>query len=286
MNYTPDHIQFLRDNSHSKKAQEIMSLFNAFFGFNKSVDTVKEIMRRNGITWSKGRSSKFTLEQVQFILDSAKSKNKITQAGIASLFYEHFKKSIAPRRVCEILNNNNIRRELTKEQVQFLKDNIKGKRLKEITKLFNDYFNTSLTTTQIKSHAHYRKLKMEVPNSIGLPVNTERLENDYTAVKILIGKQKNWKRKHNLIWEQANGQIPKGHIIIFADQNKSNFSLDNLVLISKGELVRLNKAGMIFNDPELTKTALAVVRHKAAITKLIKEMEGGNERRIFNIHNE
>lgn len=44
--------------------------------------------------------------------------------------------------------------------------------------------------------------------------------------------------KHRWLWEQANGPIPKGHIVVFRDGNPQNCELDNLKLISRQDHAR------------------------------------------------
>lgn len=82
-------------------------------------------------------------------------------------------------------------------------------------------------------------------------VGTETITGDgYTLVRIdkPLGNKGSrwWKLKHHLIWEEANGKIPKGHNIIFADGNKQNFNLDNLILVSNAELAIINKNSLYF----------------------------------------
>jgi hypothetical protein len=89
------------------------------------------------------------------------------------------------------------------------------------------------------------------------PVGSERLNlNGYTDVKIAFPSV--WKPKHHVIWEAANGPVPEGHQIMFADGNKSNFALDNLLLVSFKELSLMNRFGLVFPDSELTKTGKAI----------------------------
>lgn len=89
------------------------------------------------------------------------------------------------------------------------------------------------------------------------PVGTERI-NVYGYVEIKISDPNKWKAKHVSIWEEANGHVPNGHVIIFADGNKQNITLNNLLLISRKELAVMNKRGLIANHAELTKTGVAV----------------------------
>ncbi|MDR0639231.1 MAG: HNH endonuclease [Spirochaetaceae bacterium] len=67
-----------------------------------------------------------------------------------------------------------------------------------------------------------------------------------------------WKKKHIAIWEAANGPVPQGHVVIFADGNKSNFDLDNLLLVSRQEFMIMNHLKLIFPDKEATKAGKLV----------------------------
>lgn len=55
----------------------------------------------------------------------------------------------------------------------------------------------------------------------------------YYMIKIL-GKER-LRYKHRVIWEEANGPIPKGYNVQFKDKNTLNCVLDNLYLISRSE---------------------------------------------------
>jgi hypothetical protein len=76
-----------------------------------------------------------------------------------------------------------------------------------------------------------------------------------------------WKLKHHIIWEEAHGPIPEGHVVIFADGNKQNFALDNLLSVSRAELWTMSRLGLIFTDKEMTKTAKSI----ADLTMLIND---------------
>lgn len=54
--------------------------------------------------------------------------------------------------------------------------------------------------------------------------------------------------KHWLIWKNAYGPIPKGHVVIFGDGNRCNFELNNLILVSRKILSDLNVRNLIQNE--------------------------------------
>lgn len=93
------------------------------------------------------------------------------------------------------------------------------------------------------------------------PIGYERVDRDgYVLIKVSdIGAwHERWKHKHKVIWEKANGPIPKGNVLIFLDRNKLNISLGNLQLISQAQLARMNQNKLFNSDPELTKSGLII----------------------------
>jgi len=174
-----------------------------------------------------------------------------------------------------------------KEIKEFIAANYKDVGPKDMTDLLNKTFGTDYTHSQLKSYYANHKLnsgqdgrfqKGHVPANKGKkgvggweptqfkkghkpwnyrPVGTERVNGD-GYVDIKIADPNKWKGKHILIWEAANGPVPKGHVIIFGDGNKLNFGIDNLILVSRAQLARLNQNNLIQNDAELTRTGIII----------------------------
>jgi hypothetical protein len=59
---------------------------------------------------------------------------------------------------------------------------------------------------------------------------------------------------HVYVWERANGPKPKGTDVHHIDENKQNYSLDNLELLSKSDHMKLH-AGWIRTNGEWTHKA-------------------------------
>ena len=189
------------------------------------------------------------------------------------------------------------------EQEKFIREHVKGHSSKELMQLVNDTFGLSISQQQIRTYMRNRKLKngidcrfkpgckpfnkgRKMPNHGGKetqfkkgsvppnrrPIGSERIDSKdgYVHVKVQDGhKNDNWKPKHILVWEEHNGPIPKGHVIIFGDGNNRNFEPDNLICISRGKLATLNRWLKVKNDSNLTKSALLV----CDIMSLVKQTE-------------
>jgi len=176
-------------------------------------------------------------------------------------------------------------RHYTPEEIQFVKKNIRGISYVEMTKLFNERFGLRITLKQMKKLTHYHGIRNYTgsynggaPQNKGKkhkpwqgnyrPIGSERVlqyssGREYADVKI---GHRTWVRKHVLIWEQANGKkVPKGHVVIFADGNSRNFTLDNLLLVSKAELAVMNSFKSVSPRAEVTRTGKTLADLKMAI---------------------
>jgi len=87
------------------------------------------------------------------------------------------------------------------------------------------------------------------PNHV--PVGTERIDNKDGYVKVKIAEPNVWQLKARIVWESINGEIPPSHIIRFIDGDRLNVTIENLEMISRQELCRLNKNGYSTTPEEL-----------------------------------
>ena len=187
--------------------------------------------------------------------------------------------------------NYKYRSPYTEEQIQFLKDNVKGISAKELTERFNKKFNQRRTLSSIRNQKTKYGLKNGLvggrfekgqtswnkgtkgimkPNKTSfkkgnIPSNRrevfeERISKDgYVEIKTQDGKQNdNWVYKHRYIWEKENGPIPNQYVIIFADGDKQNLKIDNLILISRKEHAILNKRGLRYDNKETTELGITL----------------------------
>lgn len=190
-----------------------------------------------------------------------------------------------------------IQHKWSQEEKEYLKDIAPGRHWNEILELMNEKFEYQFTRGQIgaamkrcgvktgftgrfeKGSEPYNKGKKGLigPNKTSFkkgqkplnyrPIGSERVNVDgYHEIKV--ADPNKWRLKHRVLWEQENGPIPKGHTVIFGDGDKTNLSLDNLILINRAQLARLNKLGLIQNDVELTKTAINVIDVMMKITEV------------------
>lgn len=182
----------------------------------------------------------------------------------------------------------------SEEKIIFLQNNVKGISLKELTEKFNKRFNCNYTQGSIANMKrklgltsgvdtrfkkgqsswnkgkkmtkdHYEKCKNTMFKKGNItyntrPVGTERLDAKDHYVYIKIANPNKWQLKHRYLYEKEYGKIPEGYNLIFADGDKYNFDLDNLILVSNSELSIMNNKGLYKRDKELTKTGSLIAK--------------------------
>lgn len=104
------------------------------------------------------------------------------------------------------------------------------------------------------------------------PIGSERVSADgYIEVKV--ADPNKWKTKHRVVWEAVHGRIPKGCILIFRDNDKTNTKIDNLILVRRGTHAVLNHTGLYGYSGEFKETAIRIAELKAASFKARKRLD-------------
>lgn len=101
------------------------------------------------------------------------------------------------------------------------------------------------------------------------PVGSERV-NVGGYIEVKVADPNKWKLKHRVIWESANGKIPKDCIIIFKDNDKTNMVIDNLLLIKRSIHAVLNCNNLCQFRGEFKETAIKIAELKEASAKAKK----------------
>ena len=175
------------------------------------------------------------------------------------------------------------------EEKKYLREITPGHHYKEIQALMKKKYNLDFTVSQIKGTISRYKLntgftgqfnKQHVPFNKGKkglcfkgsevtwfkkgiippnhrPVGSERVTVDnYTEIKV--AEPNKWRLIQQLTWEKHNGNIPKGYAVIFGDGNRQNTTIDNLILVSRQQLLILNRNKLIQNNADLTRTGVII----------------------------
>lgn len=244
----------------------------------------------------------YTEEMKEYILNNHKGK---TIMQLQEEFNIKFNVNITYQAMSSYLTAHKLKvghgnnKKYKSEHIEFLRNNVKGITLKELTDRFKQEFNTDISESAIanlktkyslqsgivggqfkKGHVpankgkkglmkpqQYEKCKATMFKKGNIPANhrpigSERYDSKYgTLIKVQDGHlQKNWMPKGRYIYEKACGKIPEGHKVIFADGNNQNFDTDNLILVSNEELLIMNRNKLIKQDKDLTKVGVNIAK--------------------------
>lgn len=164
----------------------------------------------------------------------------------------------------------------TPEQVKFLAENVEACDFRRLKKEFNQLFGLNASVAALKALARRygfdNGIKSE-ENKYGpaqfkkgqkpwnyKPIGAECISRDgYVFVKVSDSKSsRNWRAKHKVIWEAEHGPIPSGHVLVFADGDRSHVELNNLILVTKEQMARMNYNHLLREDPALTRSGVIV----------------------------
>lgn len=196
------------------------------------------------------------------------------------------------------------------EMVEFMMEFIPGHEESEIRAEFEKRFGIVLTEGQIGNFKYFHGIKSgthggyffkgHIPHNKGkkmpkevyekskatmfkkgnIPpqhreVGSERINVDgYTEVKV--AEPNKWKLKQRVVYEEATGEkLTKNDVIIFLDGDRQNFDINNLVKMTRPELVRYNQDHLYGEEVEINETAVLVAKLKA---KMGEARDGANRR--------
>ena len=133
----------------------------------------------------------------------------------------------------------------TEEMNNFVRENYPKLGARKLAPIMRKKFHYNFTSVSIQNRARILGLHVIAQSSWykngvtdtynAMPLGSERDSGHYMYVKTDTGHNGygNWKQKHRLVWESANGPIPKDHMIIFVDRDYHNCELSNLRCIPR-----------------------------------------------------
>ena len=266
--WTKEQEDYLTKIYYHKSNNEIVELINKKFDTNYTKTAVQCKKEKLGLKSEyKEQPKKWTEEIINFMIENYEGKDNIE---LAKMLNEKFGLNTNNDRVCNVKANLKRRRGID------LTTNInrgcyrKGISPSNKGKKWSEYMSE-------EGQANSRKTTFKKGN---IPPNRSEIgqerttQDGYTEVKIQDGAlNKNWVLKHRYIYEQHYGKIPDGYNVMFADKNRQNFDIDNLILVSKHEDLIMNNKKLIYEDKELTKSGHLVAKVIAKTTKLKKKKE-------------
>ena len=184
----------------------------------------------------------------------------------------------------------------TPEMIKVLKQHGSSSRA-DIANLINSKFGSSVTARQVQAKCNDLGLKAGsngqfgkgqtswnkgIKNSTGFsstrykkgnvpatarPVGYERINAD-GHIEIKVEGERQMICKHRWVWEQAHGPVPEGYVVSFKNGIKTDCRIENLILLTRAELVRLNQSFIKLSTPETHETCVLLAKLKSKAHEL------------------
>lgn len=156
--------------------------------------------------------------------------------------------------------------------------------LDELLQVARNNYHYAVTKDQLRKYLSKRKIRYKDYNvncvkEMGKikPLFSERIKSD-GMVQIKISDDK-WEYKQRLIYSQYyNVKLTDNDYIIFLDQDRTNFNIDNLMRVTRYESAIMVNKKMFSSLPEVTKTGVQV----AKLIIKTKEAKNGNNKKRWN----
>lgn len=273
-------------SNFSNNREKMLSDFNRKFNTNITINSLNQRLFKYKLLAS---NSDFTVEMEEWLKQNYNLEHKTVQEltdEFNAVFGTNKTKSSIWHKAFRLTNQRlsdepRTRLDYTPEMIERIKEIVPLWSYKKCAEMMSEEFNYKFTSSMIEHKAN--RLGVRKPNngannldprspSINWfmkgrpslntkPVGTEtvmRYKDGRIFVTVKIGMPNKWEFKHRLVYKEHYGEIPDGYMINFADGNRLNFEPDNLILVSKGENIMLNKYKLRFNDKDLTKTGLTL----------------------------
>lgn len=265
--YTEEQIAYVREIAPGTFNREIAALFNERFDTNITAKKITALKRNHNITsGTRGKgpgknppNKIFTDEIVAFINQHYKG---ISNTGLTKMINKQFGLSLETDQVKNYKNRNG------------LDSGLKGYFEKGQPPVNKGKKQTEYMSQEAIERTKATRFQKGQPPINYRPVGSERYDKDgYIMVKVQEkGRhQDRWRLKHSVVWEKANGPVPSGYVLMFLDQDKTNCTIDNLRLISRSDLVRINQNGLLTNEPSLNEVAITVGKMLTKMRELQKK---------------
>lgn len=294
--WTGEEDNWLKDNFYPYIDRKVMlDNFNRKFNTNITTNALNQRLYKYRLLTP---NSDYTPEMEQWLIANYDLSHKTAQEmadEFNTVFGTHKTKSSIWHKAFRLTNQRlsdepRTRLDYTPEMIERIKEIVPLWSYKKCAEMMSEEFNYKFTSSMIEHKAYrlgvkkprngFDNLDPRLPSinwfmkgrpSLNTkPVGTEtvlRYKDGRIFVAVKIGMPSEWEYKHRLVYKQHYGEIPNGYMINFADGNHLNFDPDNLILVSQGENIILNKNKLRFNDKELTKTGLTLSKLMIARNK-------------------
>lgn len=168
----------------------------------------------------------------------------------------------------------------TKEEIDFIYKFAPGHSRKEVYSEYVIRFGENRSFCSIVDRMKYYGIKTGSDgrfkkgdiNLRTLKIGAERV-GDHGFIEIKVANPNKWKKKHRVIYEDYhNVKLNHRDFVIFLDNDKRNFDIENLALVTVSELFFINKNFDFDNaTTELRKSMIALAKAKVKLIDIKKD---------------
>ena len=272
LKYTPEVQEYIRDHARGTSYRSMAEQLLNVFGLEVTPEQMKYYYKnhrlrngnRPGGAAGKGIPTKYPPEMGDYIREIAEGR---LSSEITEMVNERFGPgTITVRGLRSWKKNNKVRSgaHLGRLKPGCMSPN-KGKH-------WDDFLSPEAQQRVLKNLFPKGHVPANIAKIGEIRVNTD----GYLVKKVqdFGNQQKRWRFLHRLVWEEHNGPIPKGCVISFADGNKQNCAIENLVLETKAQHATKNRQGWKSWDRESAETYNLLADVKSAVSRK-KRGKGG-----------
>lgn len=243
---------YIAEHVKGVSAEDLADMTNEEFGTSYTAGEIRSYKKKNGLRSGVNFGwRRFKRGVPEYITELTPGR---TTKEVARLVNERFGEgTITPKQVLAFKKNHHLHSGLEGKFKKGSVPYIKGKKLEEV--LTPEGLERSKTTRYKKGNIPWTRK----------PIGTiSKARDGYLWIKYRESRgnkgRDGWMQLHRYIWQQHNGPIPDGHIVIFLDGNRENCDIRNLAAVSKAEHIEMTRSELRSGDPDLTATGIAVAK--------------------------
>lgn len=249
--YTSEMLAFIAEQYKKTGLADVTAAFNAKFGTDKTTGQLKSTLKNHGITCGrttgeirKGVLLGYTQEQASFI---RKHYQELALQPLTQAFNAEFGTQKTEQQIRSFTRNHGVKSGRT------------GKFEKGETP-----WNTGKKGWTPGGRSVETRFKKGHQRSDIKPVGATRIcsKDGYVWVKVAMPNK--WRQRHVVEWEKHNGPIPKGSRLWFIDNNRENWQVSNLMLITRaqGAVINKQRLGTVAGEHKAAVVAIADIAMK------------------------
>jgi hypothetical protein len=228
--YTPEMLKFIEAKFKKAEVPQVTKAFNKKFGTDKTAAQIKSTITNHGIKCgrkpsevNKGKLKIMTNKQADFV----KSEYlKSTVPELTVKLKQKFGLELKPKQVKDFIKNQGYQSGRTGQFKKGLQP-----------------WNTGKKGYVAGGRSSETRFKPGHQRNDTQPVGAIRSDRKDGYLMIKVEMPNKWKLLHVVEWEKHNGPIPKGHRLWFKDNDRTNWNIDNLMLITRAQGAVINKQG-------------------------------------------